>query len=243
MVQHNNEHPTIAQLSAYVDHELAHDELARWDAHVQTCQQCQGELADLRLTSALLRGMPQVEVPRSFVLPLNISVLPETPAHTEPRSRQSGRSHFIFKRSLRALSTIAAVIGLVFILAGAFTSLPHGGAMTSTSNSSSSGISRSAPHQSPTLTGQAAPATRATQRPGEAPVATQHPAATSIPASTPAASNVPRNGEVSPMPSVPPLLDLSQPVGRLGIGSVLFLLGLLGVLITRRLQRDEQIHA
>ena len=237
MVQHNNEHPTTAQLSAYVDHELAQDELALWDAHVQTCQQCQGALDDLRLTSALLRGMPQVEVPRSFALPLNIAVLPETPAHTEPRSRQSGRGHFIFKRSLRTLSTIAAVIGLVFILAGAFTSLPHGGAMTSASNSASSGISRSVPVQSPTLAGHASPATRATQRPGEIPAATQR----ATP--TPAVSSVPGTGEVGQTPSIPPLLDLGQPAGRLGIGSVLFLLGLLGVLVTRRLQRDEQIPA
>jgi len=241
VVQHNNEHPTTAQLSAYVDHELAQDELALWDAHVQTCQQCQGALDDLRLTSALLRGMPQVEVPRSFALPLNIAVLPETPAHTEPRSRQSGRGHFIFKRSLRTLSTIAAVIGLVFILAGAFTSLPHGGAMTSASNSASSGISRSVPVQSPTLAGHASPATRATQRPGEIPAATQR--ATPTPASTPAVSSVPGTGEVGQTPSIPPLLDLGQPAGRLGIGSVLFLLGLLGVLVTRRLQRDEQIPA
>lgn len=239
MVQHNNEHPTTAQLSAYVDHELAQDELALWDAHVQTCQQCQGALDDLRLTSALLRGMPQVEVPRSFALPLNIAVLPETPAHTEPRSRQSGRGHFIFKRSLRTLSTIAAVIGLVFILAGAFTSLPHGGAMPSASNTS--GISQSAPVQSPTLAGHASPATRATQRPEEIPAATQR--ATPTPASTPAVSRVPGNGEVDQTPSIPPLLDLGQPAGRLGIGSVLFLLGLLGVLVTRRLQRDEQIPA
>ncbi len=242
MVQHNNEHPTIAQLSAYVDHELAQDELALWDAHVQTCQQCQGELADLRLTSALLRGMPQVEVPRSFVLPLNITVLPETPAHTEPRTRQSGRSHFIFKRSLRVLSTIAAVIGLVFILAGAFTALPHGGAMMGTSNSSSSGVSRSAPVQSPTLAGHASPATSATQRPEGIPAATQH-TTTPTPSSTPAVSVVPGTSEVSPMPSVPPLLDLGQPAGRLGIGSLLFLLGLLGVLVTRRLQHDEHMHA
>ena len=62
-------HPTIEQLSAYLDGQLSSGELSECDTHVETCQQCQQMLAELRETVALLHALPQPTLPRSFTLP------------------------------------------------------------------------------------------------------------------------------------------------------------------------------
>lgn len=235
MVQHNNEHLTTAQLSAYVDQELTGDELALCAAHLQTCQACQVTLADLRFTSRLLRDMPEVEVPRSFVLPLNISVLPETPAHTTRRVPQASKGQAIIRRTFRAVSTLAAVVGLVFILVGAFATLPNGVVMNSASTTA-------APRYS-TAAGHTASDASATQRAmqGLPPEATRV-ALTPSPASTStaSASGISIHGATQPSEqqaiTLPPALDPSQPEGRLGLGALLFILGIIGALATRRKQ-------
>ena len=237
MAQHSNEHLTMAQLSAYLDNELTKDELALCDAHLQTCPQCQTVLADLRVTSMLLHRMPQVDVPRSFVLPPHIAVLPAASERQESRRMQSPR--YSIRRSLRALSTLAAVIGLVFILVGALSTLPHGGYATSTAanaplskgasssrstTSSPSGTYTSAtPPEHATLQGANANATAQARH-------QQTPA--TIPAATPNAS---APGErPGPQAGPPAVLDLGQTEGRLSIGAALLVLGILGVLLTRR---------
>lgn len=233
MAQYNNGHLTTAQLSAYVDRELTRDESARCAAHLQICPECQAVLADLRLTSTLLRKMPQVVVPRSFILPLNMSVLPATPAIPEretPRPLQPARSQSALKRSLRVLSTLAAVIGLIFLLVGAFTSLPQ--VRLTTLNRASSSVPRTAPSAAtPSLAGvHASP--RATEQTAANATARAHQA--SPVERTPTASST----RSAPQPSeqqfsLPPALDLGQPEGRLSIGAALLLLGLLGFLLTR----------
>ncbi len=231
MAQHNNEHLTIAQLSAYVDKELAANELALCDAHMRTCQVCQAALADLRLTSALLRGMPRVEVPRSFVLPTNLTVLPVTPARAEPRSLQSSGSLYILKRSLRALSALAAVIGLVFILAGAITALPRGGAAYNASTTAAPAASG--------ISSQVGPASTS---PISGPEATQRSAtATNRKTSTPAgpsATSTPTNRSPEQQPESQPVVDLGKPSGRLEVGSACLLLGILGLFVSRRFWHD-----
>ena len=76
MAQLHDEHLTIEQLSAAFDKQLSPQEQAVFDAHISTCQQCQNNLADLRLTAALLRAMPEEAVPRSFVLPGSLATVP-----------------------------------------------------------------------------------------------------------------------------------------------------------------------
>lgn len=56
-------------LSAYLDGELAAGEMARVEAHLRRCPNCQQELRSLRETALLLRCAPQRAVPRSFALP------------------------------------------------------------------------------------------------------------------------------------------------------------------------------
>lgn len=235
MVQHNNEHPTTAQLSAYVDQELIGDELTLCTAHLQTCQACQATLADLRFTSRLLHDMPEVEIPRSFVLPLNISVLPETPAHRVEHVQQVSKGQAIIRRTFRAVSTLAAVVGLVFILVGAFATLPNGVVTNSISTAAAPGHSTAAGH-----TASDASATQRAMQ-GLPPEATRA-ALTPSPVSTSTASAAGIGIHATSQPSeqqavtLPPALDPSQPEGRLGLGALLFILGIIGALATRRKQ-------
>lgn len=243
MAQHNYEHLTMAQLSAYLDQELASGELALCSAHLATCPLCQAALADLRLTSSLLHGLPQAEVPRSFVLPINIAVLPETPVHAVQHARQSGRSQYIWKRSLRAVSTLAAIIGMVFILAGALTALPHGG-VTMTTSAPSSGsqaqhAASSAATPAPSMGPYAKPPTRSTADQGTTTAGSNNTPTTIPQPVTPQPTARGNEFSATRQPEMPPAaLDPGKPEGRLGIGSALFILGILGVLLTRRSRRD-----
>ncbi len=234
MAQHNDEHLTITQLSAYLDQEMALDELELCAAHVQTCQPCQAALTDLRLTSNLLSEMPQVEVPRSFALPTTFIVLPVTPTSEERSARKQGRGQYIARRTLRALSTIAAVIGLVFILVGALSTMSY-----TNHNATTMAPSNAAQHtasQAPTAPHQKlkpnTPATHSTTNAGSS---------TLTPTPQPTANGNQTgiaNGNVHPSrPTLPSVLDPGQPQGQLSIGSALLLLGILGLLWTRRHKR------
>ena len=229
MAQYSNEHLTTTQISAYLDKELAADELSLCQAHLQSCQACQDLLTDLRLTSALLHGLPQVDVPRSFVLPLNIAVLPRTSdevALSQPRRRTGQRQHLL-GRSLRILSTLAAVLGLLFLLAGTVSSLSQGSTVPLNATTTS-GVA----HPS------AAAANTATSAVNTSPSVPGSPQilATSTPASI-ATVPGPLNQMFSSTP--PALLNPGQPLGRLGIGSLLFLLGILGLVLTYRFRREK----
>jgi anti-sigma factor RsiW len=60
------EHPTL-QLSAYLDDELTQGEHELVRAHLDGCAECRAELADLRATSLLVAGLPQLAPSRSLV--------------------------------------------------------------------------------------------------------------------------------------------------------------------------------
>ncbi len=251
MAQYSNEHLTITELSAYLDKELAPEELALCGAHIQSCQPCQAALADLRLTSALLSSMPQVAVPRSFALPTNLVILPETPDVVDVKTpeRLSSMSPSIWRRSMRVASTLVAILGLFFVLAGALSSLPHGGATTasSTSNTSSAGVARAPSSQTvPTPTGFVANTPAQTQHVSPDVRATQQATASGAKQATATATSIQHVPNTTPpqdQPSAPPTqlpatLDLGQPAGRLTIGGALLLLGILGAIVTRLLDRS-----
>ena len=237
MAQHHNEHLTITELSAYIDEELAPEELAFYDAHIQTCQPCQAALADLRLTSALLGSMPQVAVPRSFALPTNLVLLPETPDLLEVKTFRghSSQAPRIWRRSLRVASTLVALLGLLFFLAGAFSALPHT-AGTSTSSNSSASMPLARPASGEEATSTAASASTP-QRDFSPDVRATHAAAMLTPtliSSQPTPSNTqPQDQAPTQAQVLPAVLDLGQPQGRLSIGAALLLLGILGALVAR----------
>jgi anti-sigma factor RsiW len=229
---------TTAQLSAYLDKELSRDEVALCDAHLQSCSQCQAVLDDLRITSALLHRMPQVEVPRSFVLPSNLAVLPAGPAGSGARRLQPTRSQYVVKRSLRALSTLAAVVGLLFILFGAISALPHGGYTTNTASMAPVNSAAGKASATQTIFGNHnTPAEQATQA-AQAAQAQATERAQHQPEPTATSSTSTSVEPQAPQVNLPAALDLGQPEGRLSIGAALLVLGILGVLLTRRSRRE-----
>ncbi|MGH2481318.1 MAG: hypothetical protein ACRDHW_16820, partial [Ktedonobacteraceae bacterium] len=203
---------------------MAPDELALCATHVQTCQPCQAALADLQLTSDLLNGLPQVEVPRSFALPTNLVVLPTTPRSTTQHTRRSSRS--IARSALHTLSTIAAVIGLIFLLAGTFALVPHSNTtarpVTSVPHTATQAGSATAHQQLPPA---ATPETRTgPDGNGNTPTLTSTHIASRNPSQTPVTGPAPRTAQEQ----LPAVLNHGQADGRLSIGSALLLLGLLG---------------
>ena len=230
-------HLTTEQLSAYLDRQLSPAEQAACKAHIESCQQCQGALAGLRQTVALLRSLPQPSVPRSFALPTGVTYLQEPAARqVEPAHPRRRWPNFV-RRSLRAMSTIAAVIGFIFLLSGVLPVLLHGGgATTSATMAPSSGNTTQpqlvATNNAATTTGPAKPATNDKNTPGRSPNPEKTPAGATA---SPAVQNHQKNNQTaSQAPPAPPIIDLNDPLARQGVGFTLLILGIVGVIVTRR---------
>ncbi|GAC1565269.1 MAG: hypothetical protein NVS3B14_02440 [Ktedonobacteraceae bacterium] len=233
------EHLTTEQLSAFLDKQLSPQEQAFFDAHQQSCQRCQHALAELRRTVVLLHAMPKPELPRSFTLPARITPIQRVQA-TSPQvapGQQRRTLNYTLRRTVRAVSTIAAAIGLIFILSGLLANVHLGVGGGSTATSASYGGTANGPSilpkehaVTPNLAGTPAMNSHQTGTPVKPPVTS---GATPI-----SHNNVHTGGAVEP-PSItlPPVLDLSQPAGRLSLGALLLLLSIVGILTTRR-RRD-----
>jgi len=230
--QHSNEHLTTAQLSAYLDREVSGDERALCEAHVQSCPQCRAVLADLRVTSGLLRRMPQVEVPRSFVLPADLTAWPVKSAQ-RVRPVQASRSRSILRSSLRALSTLAAVVGFIFILAGAIAALPHGGGVTNSASGRFGVSSQVGPAPTGTILGAHEQATKRAAPTGAPTNGKRASTPTPTPTGTPVTSAQLSSGLGQQSSPLQPAVDLGQPSGRLEIGSACLALGILGLFASR----------
>lgn len=59
-------HRVQQQLSAYIDGELAPDEMVEVRRHLTDCQECQEELDELRLVKTTLARLKQPELPADF---------------------------------------------------------------------------------------------------------------------------------------------------------------------------------
>jgi hypothetical protein len=152
------------------------------------------------------------------------------------------------RRTMRFVSAIAAVLGLLFILSGLlpFLSLGHTAGGASTASAPQSPAVQSAQHSpvtasqgttpniagthilQPTRTGQ-----NDNQAAGTSP-STRTPAPQQTAPVTPAPSPLQSIGG----PVLPPFLDLGTIEGRLSLGLVLALLGMIGLLMTRRRYRQ-----
>ena len=241
MAQQRSRHLTIEQLSALLDKQLSPQEWAVCQAHLRACQQCQGVLADLRQTSVLLQALQQPELPRSFVLPATITSpagqisRPEARATVTPitRGRRSAWPTYL-RVSTRFISTIAAALGIIFILSGLLVSLPRGGGTTSSgsapvtasssSNAATHGVAQTPLARAQTPTADTGNYSRPkTQLPTPVGTATRHSFSDTAPTG-------------NPVNTLPPLLDPSTIEGRVVIGVLLLILGILGVVFTRRRQ-------
>ena len=239
MAQLHDEHLTIEQLSAAFDKQLSPQEQAVFDAHISSCQQCQNILADLRLTGVLLHGLPEEEVPRSFVLPSSISILPDRTIRQDTSFTPVQRQHTqisMLRRSIRVVSTLAAVLALFFIISGMLPLIYlGGGSSASTASSNSSSGEASTVHPAVSTPGVHQPnsvlpsvGSAATTPPTE----TTHSLTPTGTTTTKSSSDHTANNGQSL--TVPPAIDLSQPVVRLGIGVLVLAVSIIGLIATRR---------
>ncbi len=159
------QHLTTARLSAYIDGQLSLEEQTQTEAHLQNCAVCQQQLTELRQTVALLHALPQPPLPRSFVLPtaepaVAASHSPNTVrplAPITPLPRRRGWPTYV-AGAVRAVSTLAALVGIVFLLSGLFGTVIPNGSTTSSGGgiSSSGGASPTQPLNTPHITRQGA---------------------------------------------------------------------------------------
>lgn len=103
------QHLDLDALGAWLDGGLDDDDRRAAAAHLADCLLCRGELAELRATVALLRGLPQYAPRRSFRL---------GPEHAGPAARAEGR----LLRLLPALPALrAATVAVAVLLAAVVT--------------------------------------------------------------------------------------------------------------------------
>ncbi len=102
-------------LSAYVDDMLSERARRRLEAHLDSCEACRQELADLRVTVEALGSLPMAEAPRSFTL----AAAPVAEVRPRPAARR-------LEFGLR-LATATAAFALAMVMIGDFAGLPGGG--------------------------------------------------------------------------------------------------------------------
>ncbi|MGH2558900.1 MAG: anti-sigma factor family protein [Thermomicrobiales bacterium] len=102
------QHLSADNLNAYFDGELSAAARSHAESHLQSCAACRRDLADLRTTVTLLRGLPEQRPRRSFLL--------------SPELARTSRTSWFLRLmpSLPALRTATAVVAmlLVAVIAG-----------------------------------------------------------------------------------------------------------------------------
>lgn len=222
-------HLTTARLSAFIDGQLSAEEQVQSEEHLRTCEVCQQQLAELRQTIALLHALPQSKLPRSFTLPIadpTIARANPTPRPLTPvtQLRQRGGWPVYANQAIRIVSTLAAVIGIVFLLSGLFGTVIgiHGGA------GSSAGVANSGSQNKPSIPHVVTPHETITAVKKVTPTPTNAPSVTS-----PSTSNhqAAQQNQQQPLLSI---LNLSMPGSRALIGLVLVVLGIIGFVVLGR---------
>lgn len=93
-------------LSPFLDGQLSAYERRRVERHLRECPDCRADFESLRQTVALLRTLPSVKLPRSFVLPASEGV----------RQRETQRSRVAY--GYLRLATVMATALLVLVISG-----------------------------------------------------------------------------------------------------------------------------
>jgi anti-sigma factor RsiW len=148
-----------ADLSAYLDQELAPAEQARVSAHLEGCGRCAKQLADLRATATLMAALPALRPSRSLVP----SLAPK----------------WNWLRPMRSLSAVTSgAFLMVFLVAAVAQSGSDLGGGPASPFSRSTGPTAAQPASAPTAFGDAASGAAS----AELKVATESPATVAAPA-------------------------------------------------------------
>ncbi|CAN5572649.1 MAG: anti-sigma factor [Actinomycetota bacterium] len=98
--------------SAWVDGELRHDERANMAAHLQGCPRCRSRITGLRITSTMLRSVPQRQVP------MELGGV-RTDATPVPVAADASGLPRALARSLAGMAAAVALLGVAAFAAGA----------------------------------------------------------------------------------------------------------------------------
>ena len=127
MPQHTS-HLTTEQISIFLDQQLSAQEQSTCQTHLNTCQHCQQQLTELEQTVLLVRSLPQVPLPRSFVLPTastaqsqGLTIKGKTASKTARQARNRILTFPRARTTMRIASALVAVLGLFFTLSGLLT--------------------------------------------------------------------------------------------------------------------------
>ena len=243
-------HLTTEQLSTLLDREVSAEEQARLEAHLSTCAQCEQELTGLRQTVALLHALPQATLPRSFVLPLEAVepvAIPQAVISMPTRQAQRRTLNPYVRGVLRTMSALAAMIGVVFFLSGVLPALVmHAGSNGSSASTASSGgaavTSPPTSTQSPHAVINGAMATKIAAARGDTPTSTATPVAAQEVKPQPPGDQkigVVQHATPSPEPTFF-IFNLSVPAGRIGLGMLLVILGLMGFMLFKSPRRRTE---
>jgi anti-sigma factor RsiW len=121
---HDDQERLTEALSAYLDDALDGAERDALERHLATCAACRAELAGLRRVGALLRALPEPELPRSFTLPAT------TPARAERVG--AAQAAPVWTRAAQWVGGLAAALGAGFLVAGMIPPTHFGGAAGAT---------------------------------------------------------------------------------------------------------------
>ena len=177
-------------LSAYLDGVLPQRARRRLETHLDSCQACCQELAELRVTVEALGSLPMTEVPRSFAL----AAAPVAEVRPRPAARR-------LEFGLR-LATATAAFALALVVFGDLAGLPGAGekempAPLAPAAEEAPAAMEAAPEETPSAI-QAPPV--------ETPAAEETPPAiAAAPVETPAANETPAADETPPAPAAVPV--------------------------------------
>ncbi|HEY7347698.1 MAG TPA: zf-HC2 domain-containing protein [Ktedonobacterales bacterium] len=227
------------QLSALLDNELAEQDRAELEAHLQTCANCRAELASLRRGRALVRALPQPALPRSFALlpeasraqamPQQAASTPRLASGSERRPARVTPARITNRRrpvrALQWFSTIAAVLGIALLLSSVFSS-------PSFRNASTAANTSQAPESAGQLGNSSTPSPRTpnTQPSVGTPVLAQE-TPTATPERDAKQPNSDKATDASSHPSSGPLISLTS------VGVILLLLSVCGFVVAWVIRR------
>lgn len=164
---------------------------------------------------------------------------PGRPLHEPQAARGTRVVRPAFRRTVRVMSTLVAVLGLLFVLSGLLSNVHLGASNSAGSAPSASSSSAELPAQTPQASSLSrTPSIFGTKKPqklgetGTTPPVQQKPEVRPV---HPGTTTTPAN-----LPMLSPFFDLSTMQGRLTLGLALVVLGIFGWFISRRRYRQAR---